>query len=63
MWDVRTLEPQKMCFTHLGNANTAFLKRAAQCALFFPTKCHVFHNFIFFGSYNIHVLHTRCAKI
>ena len=29
----------------------------------FPKKCHSFHNFSFFGSNNIHVLHQPCAKI
>ena len=30
---------------------------------FFSSRCRLFHNAIFFGSCNIHVLNTRCAKI
>ena len=30
---------------------------------FFPSKCSLFHNSKFFGSCNIHILYTVCAKI
>ena len=30
---------------------------------FFSSKCRLFHNAIFFGSCNIHILYTGCAKI
>ena len=30
---------------------------------FFSSRCHLFHNAIFFGSCNIHILNTECAKI
>jgi len=31
--------------------------------LFSSSKCHLFHNATFFGSYIIHILNTGCAKI
>ena len=30
---------------------------------FWPSRCRLFHNAIFFGSCNIHILNTGCAKI
>ena len=30
---------------------------------FFSSRCRLFHNAIFFGSCNIHILNTGCAKI
>ena len=30
---------------------------------FFSPKCSLFHKAIFFGSCNIHILNTGCAKI
>ena len=30
---------------------------------FFSSKCSLFHNANFFGSYIIHILYTECAKI
>ena len=31
--------------------------------LFFSSRCRLFHNAIFFGSCNIRILYTGCAKI
>ena len=30
---------------------------------FFSSRCRLFHNAIFYGSCNIHILNTECAKI
>ena len=30
---------------------------------FLSSRCRLFHNAIFFGSCNIHILYTGCAKI
>ena len=30
---------------------------------FFSSKCRLFHNATFLGSYIIHILNTECAKI
>ena len=30
---------------------------------FFSSRCRLFHNATFFGSCNIHILNTVCAKI
>jgi hypothetical protein len=30
---------------------------------FFSSKCRLFHNATFFGSWIIHILRTECAKI
>jgi hypothetical protein len=44
------------------NISTEYLKHAAHSPIF-SSKCHLFHNATFFGSYIIHILHTGCAKI
>jgi hypothetical protein len=45
-----------------GNMDTyRILKYAAQSTFFF-IKCRLFHNFIFLGSYNIHVLLKRALN-
>ena len=33
------------------------------CFFFLSSRCRLFHNAIFFGSCNIHILNTGCAKI
>ena len=30
---------------------------------FFSSRCRLFHNAIFYGSCNIHILNTECAEI
>jgi hypothetical protein len=42
------------------NTSTEYFKHAAQSP-FFYSKCRLFHNAIFFGSYIIHILHTGFA--
>ena len=42
---------------------TEYFKRAAHFPFFFFSRCHLFHNAVFFGSCNIHILNTGCAKI
>ena len=32
-------------------------------SFFLSSRCRLFHNAIFFGSCNIHILNTGCAKI
>ena len=44
------------------NIRTEYFKHAAHSP-FFCSKCCLFHNATLFGSYIIHILHTRCAKI
>ena len=34
-----------------------------QILRFFSSRCLLFHNAILFGSRNIHILNTGCAKI
>jgi hypothetical protein len=46
----------------LTNISIEYFKQAAH-APFFSSKCRLFHNATFFGSYIIHILHTGCAKI
>ena len=42
---------------------TEYFKHAVHSPFFFSSRCRLFHNAIFFGSCNIHILNTRCAKI
>jgi hypothetical protein len=44
------------------NISTEYFKHAAHSP-FFSSKCLLFHNTTFFGSFIIHILHTECAKI
>jgi hypothetical protein len=46
----------------LTNISTEYFKHAANSP-FFSSKCRLFYNATFFGSYIIHILHTGCAKI
>ena len=46
------------------NTLTEYFKHAAHSPFFFlSSRCRLFHNAIFFGSCNIHILNTGCAKI
>ena len=42
---------------------TEYFKHVAHSPFFFSSRCRLFHNAIFFGSCNIHILNTECAKI
>jgi hypothetical protein len=44
------------------NIGIEYFKHAAHSP-FLSSKCRLFHNVTFFGSYIIHILHTECAKI
>ena len=41
---------------------TEYFKNAAHYQFFLSSRCRLFHNAIFFGSCNIHILYTGCAK-
>jgi hypothetical protein len=44
------------------NISTEYFEHAAHSP-FFSSKCRLFHNATFFGSFIIHILHTGCSKI
>jgi hypothetical protein len=64
IWDGRTATLQMLHFIYLflTNISTEYFKHAA-LSPFFSSKCRLFHNATFFGSYIIHILHTGCDKI
>ena len=45
------------------NTLTEYFKHAAHYPFFISSRCRLFHNAIFCGSCNIHILNTGCAKI
>ena len=55
----------RRCILNIYSTNilTEYFKRAAHSQFFFSSRCRLFHNVIFFGSCNIHILNTECAKI
>ena len=58
----------RRCILNIYSTNilTEYFKHAAHSPLFFfslSSICRLFHNAIFFGSCNIHILNTECAKI
>ena len=54
----------RRCILNIYSTNilTEYFKNAAQSP-FFPSRCRLFHNVIFFSSCNIQILNTECAKI
>ena len=49
---------------HSTNILTECFKHAAHSPFFFfPSRCSLFHNAVFFDSRNFHILNTECAKI
>ena len=54
----------KRCILYIYSTNigTEYFKHGIY-ALFFPSKCSLFHNSNVFGSCIIHILYTGCAKI
>ena len=50
-------------YIYSTNTRTEYFKHAAHSPLFFSSKCRLFHNATFFGSFVIHILYTGCAKI
>ena len=61
--EVRSIHPVTPCIFRQKGYLTAFFKTRCIISVLLPTKCHVLHNFSFFGSNNIHVLHMGCTKI
>ena len=56
----------KRCILYIYSTNigTEYFKHALYSPFFFlSSKCSLFHNANFFGSYIIHILYTQCAKI
>ena len=57
----------RRCILNIYSTNilTEYFKHAAHSPFFFPlcSRGRLFHNAIFFGSCNIHILNTGCAKI
>ena len=55
----------RRCILNIYSTNilTEYFKHAAHSPFFFSSRCRLFHNAIFFGSCNIHILNTECAKI
>ena len=55
----------RRCILNIYSTNilTEYFKHAAHSPFFFlSSRCRLFHNAIFFGSCNIHILNTGCAK-
>jgi hypothetical protein len=50
-------------YIYSTNTRTEYFKHAAHSPFFPSSKCRLFHNATFFGSYIIHILNTGCAKI
>jgi hypothetical protein len=62
IYEGRTATLQMLYFIYfLTNISTEYFKHAAH-SLFFFSKCRLFHNAIFFGSYIIHILHSGVQK-
>ena len=55
----------RLCILNVYSTNilTEYFKHAAHSPFVFSSRCLLFHNVIFFGSCNIHILNTGCAKI
>jgi len=56
------------CIIHIlyiysTNIGTKYFKHGIYSPFFFSSKCNLFHNSNVFGSSNIHILYTGCAKI
>ena len=57
----------RRCILNIYSTNilTEYFKHAAHFPFFLSvsSRCRLFHNAVFFGSCNIHILNTGCAKI
>ena len=58
----------RRCILNIYSTNipTEYFKHAAHSpflSLSLSSRCRLFHNATFFGSCNIHILNSRCAKI
>ena len=54
----------RCCILNIYSTNilAEYFKHAAHSPFFFSSRCHLFHNAIFFGSCNIHILNTGVQK-
>ena len=54
----------RRCILNIYSTNTLteYFKQAAHSPFFFSSRCCLFHNATSFGSCNIHILNTVCAK-
>ena len=55
----------RRCILNIYSTNiiTEYFKHAANSpSFFFSSRCRLFHNAFCFGSCNIHILNTGCAK-
>ena len=55
----------RRCILNIYSTNilTEYFKHAARSPFIFSSRCRLFHNAIFFGSCNIQISNTGCAKI
>ena len=55
----------RRCILNIYSTNilTEYFKYAAHSQFFSSSRCRLFHNAVFFGSCNIHILYTGRAKI
>ena len=59
----RTANLQKLHFKYLQIFLLNILNMLHILRFFVSSRCHLFHNAICFGTCNIHILYTECAKI
>jgi hypothetical protein len=54
----------RRCILNIYSTNilAEYFKHAAHSPFFFSSRCRLFHNAIFFGSCNIHILNTGVLK-
>ena len=55
----------RRCILNIYSTNilTEYYKHAVHSQFFLSSRCRLFHNAAYFGSCNIHILNTECAKI
>ena len=55
----------RRCILNIYSTNilTEYFKHAAHSPFFFSLRRRLFHNAVFFGSCNIHILNKGCVKI
>ena len=55
----------RRCILNIYSRNilTEYFKHAVRSPVFFSSRYRLFHNATFYGSCNIHILNTECAKI
>ena len=54
---------RRTLYIYSTNIGTEYFKHALNSALFFSSKCSLFHNANLFGSCVSHILYTGCVKI